>query len=127
MARRCGAAAAVRPRASGCGWASTSLTAAAPARSGSGRARRSSQPALARAAPGRITPGSPAEASMDHPVRMVTTVPTPTAVVAMGTSWSDFPTLWRVLLAEVWTFLRDSGLTTGRNVMLYEDDTPHVQ
>jgi hypothetical protein len=64
---------------------------------------------------------------MDHPVRMVTTVPTPTAVVATGTNWNDFPTLWRALLAEVWTFLRESSLTTGRNVMLYEDDTPHVQ
>jgi len=64
---------------------------------------------------------------MDHPVRIVTTVATPTAVVATRTNWNDFPALWRALLSEVWTYLRDSGLTTGRNVMLYEDDTPRVQ
>jgi effector-binding domain-containing protein len=64
---------------------------------------------------------------MPHPVRLVTIAPTPTAVVAAETTWSDFPALWRALLAEVWAFLRGSGLSTGRNVMLYEDDTPRVQ
>jgi effector-binding domain-containing protein len=32
-----------------------------------------------------------------------------------------------VLLGEVWTFLRDTDLTTGRNVMLFKDDTPSVE
>jgi hypothetical protein len=27
----------------------------------------------------------------------------------------------------VWSFLRGSGLETGRNVMLYKDDRPHVE
>jgi effector-binding domain-containing protein len=64
---------------------------------------------------------------MDHNVRIVTTEPTPTAVVAETTSWEEFPRVWRELLAEVWAFLRDSDLTTGRNVMLYRDDSPRVE
>jgi effector-binding domain-containing protein len=66
-------------------------------------------------------------ASMDDAVRIVTTAPTPTAVVAETTSWDLFPQLWRALLAEVWAFLRDSELTTGRNVMLYKDHVPNVE
>jgi effector-binding domain-containing protein len=64
---------------------------------------------------------------MDHNVRIVTTPETPTAVIAETTSWEEFPQLWRTLLGEVWTFLRDSDLTTGRNVMLYKDDAPSVE
>ena len=64
---------------------------------------------------------------MDDAVRIVTTAPTPTAVVAESTSWEEFPQLWGELLSEVWTFLRDSDLTTGRNVMLYKDDSPNVE
>jgi effector-binding domain-containing protein len=64
---------------------------------------------------------------MDQAVRIVTTPPTPTAVVAEATSWEEFPQLWGALLGEVWTFLRDSDLTTGRNVMLYKDDSPNVE
>jgi effector-binding domain-containing protein len=67
------------------------------------------------------------ERSMDHEVRIVTTAQTRTAVVAETTSWEEFPRVWGTLLAEVWTFLRDSDLTTGRNVMLYKDDVPHVE
>ena len=64
---------------------------------------------------------------MDYAVRIVTTAPTPTAVVAESTSWEEFPQLWGELLGEVWTVLRDSDLKTGRNVMLYKDDSPNVE
>ena len=64
---------------------------------------------------------------MDDEVRIVTTAATPTAVVAERTTWEEFPQLWGALLAEVWTFLRASGLTTGHNVMLYKDHVPNVE
>jgi hypothetical protein len=64
---------------------------------------------------------------MDPAVRIVTSAQTPTAVVAEATTWKEFPQVWRALLAEVWTFLRDSDLTPGRNVMLYKDDSPSVE
>jgi effector-binding domain-containing protein len=67
------------------------------------------------------------EQDRDDAVRIVTADPTPTAVVAAATSWDAFPELWRELLGEVWTFLRGSGLTTGRNVMVYADDLPNVE
>jgi effector-binding domain-containing protein len=64
---------------------------------------------------------------VEDAVRIVTTRPTPTAVVAETTSWEAFPQVWAALLGEVWTFLRGSGLTTGRNIMLYKDDSPSVE
>jgi hypothetical protein len=64
---------------------------------------------------------------MESAVRIVTTTATPTAVVAATTTWEEFPELWRALLTEVWAFLRGSGLTTGRNVMLYKDELPSVE
>ena len=64
---------------------------------------------------------------MDDPVRLVTTVPTPTAVVAEATTWEEFPRVWKGLLDEVWVFVRGSGLTAGRNVMLYKDHVPNVE
>jgi effector-binding domain-containing protein len=67
------------------------------------------------------------EVVMGKAVRIVTAAETPTAVVAETTSWDAFPQLWRTLLSEVWTFVRDSDLTPGRNVMLYKDDTPNVE
>jgi hypothetical protein len=64
----------------------------------------------------------------DHAtVRIVVTPHTQTAVVAETTTWEAFPELWRELLAEVWTFLRASGLRAGRNVMVYRDDAPSVE
>jgi len=52
----------------------------------------------------------------------------PTAVVAATTSWQEFPTLWRPHLVEVWTCLHAGGIDRGcRNIMLYWDDTPHVE
>jgi effector-binding domain-containing protein len=64
---------------------------------------------------------------MDDAVRIVMTVQEPTAVVAATTTWDEYPRLWRELLAEVWAFVRDSGLTAGRNIMLYRDDVPRVE
>jgi hypothetical protein len=64
---------------------------------------------------------------MDDSVRIVSTPQVRTAVVAETTSWEAFPQLWGELLAEVWMYLRGSGLTTGRNVMLYRDDVPSVE
>ena len=64
---------------------------------------------------------------MEHEVSIVTTTPTPTAVVRESTTWEAFPTRWRVLLDEVWAVVRSSGLSAGRNVMVYADDTPSVE
>jgi effector-binding domain-containing protein len=51
-----------------------------------------------------------------------------TAVVAATTTWQEFPTLWRILLDEVWACLHAGGIDRGcRNIMLYWDDTPHVE
>lgn len=58
---------------------------------------------------------------MDHPVR-------PTLVVPATTSWPEYPTLWRVLLDEVWSLLNTAGINSGcPNVMVYLDDTPQVE
>ncbi len=57
-----------------------------------------------------------------------TIVARPTLVVAAGTTWNEFPSLWPPLLDEVWGCLRASGVTRGcPNVMLYLDDRPHVE
>jgi effector-binding domain-containing protein len=64
---------------------------------------------------------------MDHDVTLVTAPPTPTAVVRETTTWQAFPNQCGALLDEVWTFVRGSDLEAGRNVMVYEDDTPNVQ
>ena len=64
---------------------------------------------------------------MHGTVSMVTTAPSHTAVVAETTTWEAFPRLWGELLAEVWTFVRASNLSAGRNVMLYKDDGPSVE
>jgi effector-binding domain-containing protein len=48
----------------------------------------------------------------------------PTAVVAVRTTWREFPALWPTLLDEVWACLRAGGIDRGcRNVMLYRDAT----
>jgi hypothetical protein len=60
-------------------------------------------------------------------VSIVTTTPTPTAVVAQATTWEEFPGLWRQLLDEVWAFVRGSDLSPERNVMVYKDDVPNVE
>ncbi|WP_195908954.1 GyrI-like domain-containing protein [Microlunatus sp. Gsoil 973] len=45
-----------------------------------------------------------------------------TAVRKASTTWSEFPSLWPQLSADVWTCLRAGGVTRGcPNVMLYRD------
>jgi effector-binding domain-containing protein len=64
---------------------------------------------------------------MEHPVSIVATRPTPTAVIREATTWERFPTLWGELLDEVWGYVRGAGVQAGRNVMLYLDDVPNVE
>ena len=65
---------------------------------------------------------------MRYQVTVTAVVARPTAVVAATTTWQEFPTLWRELSEEVWACLRASGIERGcRNIMLYLDDTPHVE
>jgi effector-binding domain-containing protein len=64
-------------------------------------------------------------------VTVTTVEPTPTAVVAAAVTWEEFPKLWGPMLDQVWTFLRGDapeGLYQhGHNIMLYQDDVPHVE
>jgi effector-binding domain-containing protein len=58
--------------------------------------------------------------------------PTPTAVVAAATTWSEFPKMWGPMLDKVWGFLRggsapDGLYKHGHNIMLYKDDVPNVE
>lgn len=66
---------------------------------------------------------------MAYVVTTERTLECPTAVVKAKTTWREFPTLWRTLLDEVWTFLRATpGLwTEGHNVMLYRREVPDVE
>jgi effector-binding domain-containing protein len=51
-----------------------------------------------------------------------------TAVVALTTTWAEFPHQWSALLDEVWRTARaSSAIDPGRNVMLYLDDRPAVE
>jgi effector-binding domain-containing protein len=69
--------------------------------------------------------------AMTVEVTVKTVEPTPTAVVAAATTWAQFPKMWGPMLDEVWGFLRGGapeGLyTQGHNIMLYQDDVPHVE
>jgi effector-binding domain-containing protein len=64
-------------------------------------------------------------------VTVRTVEPTPTAVVAVETTWAEFPKIWGPMLDKVWGFLRGDapeGLYKhGHNVMLYKDDVPSVE
>lgn len=65
---------------------------------------------------------------MHYQVSVTDVVARSTAVVPATTTWQEFPTLWQVLLDEVWTCLRAGGIHRGcPNIMLYLDDTPHVE
>jgi hypothetical protein len=65
---------------------------------------------------------------VDHEVGTANVEALPTAVIAATTTWRRFPSLWPELLGEVWACLRASGVQRGcPNVMLYLDDTPHVE
>jgi hypothetical protein len=63
-------------------------------------------------------------------VSLTTFDPTPTAVVAAATNWSEFASLWKPMLDKVWALLTNApeGLRKdGHNVMLYKDDRPNVE
>ncbi len=63
-----------------------------------------------------------------YPLSVKTAEAQPTAVVAVATTWAEFPTLWPKLLDEVYGFVRGGGATQdGHNVMLYRDDVPNVE
>lgn len=68
---------------------------------------------------------------MSAEVTVTTVEPTPIAVVVGVTTWAEFPAVWRPMLDEVWSFLRgdvpDGLYKDGHNVIVYEDDVPHVQ
>jgi effector-binding domain-containing protein len=65
---------------------------------------------------------------MRYEVMVKDVVARPTAVVAATTTWQEFPRLWRELSGEVWECLHAGGINRGcRNVMLYWDNTPHVE
>ncbi|WP_344809882.1 GyrI-like domain-containing protein [Microlunatus ginsengisoli] len=51
-----------------------------------------------------------------------------TLVVPATTTWAAYPSLWPVLLDEVWSLLRAAGIDRGcPNVMLYRGDRPRVE
>src|SRR6202011_1731232 len=91
--------------------------------------RTDAQPAARRP---RHTPSVMTEGvlPMSVEVRLTTIDPTPTAVVAAATTWTEFPSLWGPMLDKVWAFLREApqGVRKdGHNVMLYRDDIPDVE
>jgi hypothetical protein len=57
------------------------------------------------------------------------TIAYPTAVVKANTTWREFPTAWRMLLDDVWAFLRATpGLRAdGHNVMVYTTGLANVE
>ncbi len=69
------------------------------------------------------------------PVHVVDAAPRATAVVALTTTWEEFPAVWASLLDEVYAVVRarpDLAPERGpgpvwRNVMLYKDDAPSVE
>ncbi len=65
---------------------------------------------------------------MAYEIQLSNKASSPTAVVAQATTWDEFPQLWRVLLDEVYAFVRGGGVKqTGHNIMLYRDDVPNVE
>jgi effector-binding domain-containing protein len=69
-------------------------------------------------------------------VDVLDVAPRPTAVVAVTTTWDEYPTLWPALLEEVYEVVRprpelapppDPSGGIWRNVMLYRDDAPSVE
>ncbi|MEA2827334.1 MAG: hypothetical protein QOG43_1773 [Actinomycetota bacterium] len=65
---------------------------------------------------------------MGPDVHIVTVAARSTAVARRSTTWAEFPTVWRVLLDQVYAFLGTHEVSqTGHNVMLYQDDVPNVE
>jgi effector-binding domain-containing protein len=66
--------------------------------------------------------------AVPHDVRVTTVTERRTAVVAVATTWKDFPALWKRLLDEVYAALATGvARQSGHNVMLYQDDLPNVE
>jgi effector-binding domain-containing protein len=62
------------------------------------------------------------------PVTVAVVEARPTAVVAAAVTWDSWPDVWRPMLDEVYACMRRNGnVRQGANVMLYLDDTPHVE
>jgi effector-binding domain-containing protein len=65
---------------------------------------------------------------MDSEVTVADVPARRTAVIAVTTTWQEFPTLWGQLSGEVWACLRAGGIERGcRNVILYLDQAPRVE
>jgi effector-binding domain-containing protein len=69
-----------------------------------------------------------------EPVRFATVEARRTAVVVQTTTWGEFPSLWGLLLGQVYEFVRPRPeLATGvgrelwENVMLYKDQRPEIE
>jgi effector-binding domain-containing protein len=67
-------------------------------------------------------------------VSLIETSARPTIVVALETTWREFPSLWRSMLDEVYAVVRPAGGDRAggkehrwQNVMLYKDDVPNVE
>lgn len=67
-------------------------------------------------------------------VSLIETTARPTVVVARQTTWTEFPSLWRPMLDEVYAVVKPAGADRARrgeerwqNVMLYNDDVPNVE
>jgi effector-binding domain-containing protein len=64
----------------------------------------------------------------EHKVSLARAAQRPTAVIAATTTWSEFPTLSRRLLAEVQAGVVWGGPgRRGRDVVLYLDNTPRLE
>lgn len=79
-------------------------------------------------------PAKGASSVSDTGVSLIETVARPTLVVARQTTWSEFPSVWRSMLDEVYAVVKRAGgdpPTLGeerwQNVMLYKDDVPNVE
>ena len=53
--------------------------------------------------------------------------PQPTIVIALVTTWTEYPSQWGPLLGEVWQAIHAHDVRAGRNIMLYLDDRPSVE
>ena len=108
------------------------------------RARRANPPAdrLGEARVARPGRGDREQAGLSRPldsmgssgVSLIATAARPTFVVARQTTWSEFPSLWRSMLDEVYAVVKPAGAGRAggdeerwQNVMLYKDDVPNVE
>jgi effector-binding domain-containing protein len=67
-------------------------------------------------------------------VSLIETTARPTVVVARQATWTEFQSLWRPMLDEVYAVVKPVGAARAgggedrwQNVMLYKDDVPNVE